>query len=155
MASDLPAYVQALLKPGAYPEPVSKIDLMQTQMSFIFLTGEYTYKTKKPVNLGYLDYTNLEKRLFFCRQELELNRRLCPEAYLDVLPVTKSGGKFTIGGDGTLKGCQEMIQHIEKQGLNISIVAVPKTIDNDIMITNRTFGFETAVDMSQIAIKVS
>ena len=75
---------------------------MQTQMSFIFLTGNYTYKTKKPVNLGYLDYTTLEKRQFFCRQELELNRRLCPGGYLDVVPVTESDGSFKIGGKGKI-----------------------------------------------------
>jgi aminoglycoside phosphotransferase family enzyme len=59
-------------------------------MSFIFLTGEYVYKIKKPVNLGYLDYTTLEKRHFFCYQELELNRRLCPDVYLAVVPITMS-----------------------------------------------------------------
>jgi aminoglycoside phosphotransferase family enzyme len=59
-------------------------------MSFILLTGEYVYKIKKPVNLGYLDYTTLEKRHFFCHQELELNRRLCPGAYLAVVPITMS-----------------------------------------------------------------
>jgi aminoglycoside phosphotransferase family enzyme len=59
-------------------------------MSFIFLAGEYVYKIKKPVNLGYLDYTTLEKRHFFCRQELELNRRLCPNVYLAVVPITMS-----------------------------------------------------------------
>jgi hypothetical protein len=76
------------------------VELQQTQMSFIFLTGEYAYKTKKPVNLGYLDYTTLEKREYFCRQELELNRRLCPAAYLDVLPITESQGVFNLGGSG-------------------------------------------------------
>jgi Uncharacterized protein conserved in bacteria len=59
-------------------------------MSFVFLTGDYVYKVKKPVNLGYLDYTTLEKRFFFCYQELELNRRLCPDVYLAVVPITES-----------------------------------------------------------------
>jgi aminoglycoside phosphotransferase family enzyme len=59
-------------------------------MSFIFLAGEYVYKIKKPVNLGYLDYTTLEKRHFFCHQELKLNRRLCPDVYLAVVPITMS-----------------------------------------------------------------
>lgn len=79
-----------LLKPEAYPRKPQKIELIQTQMSFIFLTGDYVYKVKKPVNLGYLDYTTLEKRLFFCHQELELNRRLCPDVYLAVVPITES-----------------------------------------------------------------
>jgi aminoglycoside phosphotransferase family enzyme len=69
-------------------------------MSFIFLTGEYVYKLKKPVNLGYLDYTTLEKRHFFCHQELELNRRLCPSAYLAVVPIIKKKGELRIEGQG-------------------------------------------------------
>jgi len=88
--STLPPVVEALLKPQAYPHRPPKIELVQTQMSFVFLTGEYVYKVKKPVNLGYLDYTTLEKRHFFCRQELELNRRLCPDVYLAVVPITMS-----------------------------------------------------------------
>jgi len=52
----LPELVQALLDPEAYPH------LPQTQMSFVFLVDDYVYKVKKPVNLGYLDYTTLDKR---------------------------------------------------------------------------------------------
>jgi uncharacterized protein len=87
--STLPITVEALLEPQAYPHKPQKIELVQTQMSFVFLTGEYVYKVKKPVNLGYLDYTTLEKRHFFCHQELELNRRLCPDVYLAVVPIVE------------------------------------------------------------------
>jgi hypothetical protein len=69
-------------------------------MSFILLTGEYVYKIKKPVNLGYLDYTTLEKRHFFCQQELELNRRLCPHAYLAVVPIVENKGELRVEGQG-------------------------------------------------------
>jgi len=86
----LPSIVEALLKPQAYPHKPQEIELVQTQMSFVFLTGDYVYKVKKPVNLGYLDYTTLEKRHFFCHQELELNRRLCSDVYLAVVPITMS-----------------------------------------------------------------
>jgi len=73
---------------------------MQTQMSFLFLTGDYVYKVKKPVDLGYLDYTTLEKRRFFCQQELKLNRRLCPDIYLEVVPIVQHQGKILLGGKG-------------------------------------------------------
>ena len=96
----LPSTVKALLKSQAYPHKPQKIELVQTQMSFIFLTGEYVYKVKKPVNLGYLDYTTLEKRHFFCYQELELNRRLCPSAYLAVVPVIEVKGELRIESEG-------------------------------------------------------
>jgi uncharacterized protein len=74
--------------------------LVQTQMSFIFLAGDFVYKVKKPVDLGYLDYTSLEKRRFFCQQELELNRRLCPEAYLEVVPIVRRQGAVHLCGEG-------------------------------------------------------
>jgi len=98
--STLPSTVKALLEPQAYPHKPQKIELVQTQMSFIFLAGEYVYKIKKPVNLGYLDYTTLEKRHFFCRQELELNRRLCPDVYLAVVPIVEEKGELRIEGQG-------------------------------------------------------
>jgi aminoglycoside phosphotransferase family enzyme len=98
--SILPSTVEALLKSQTYPHKPQKIELVQTQMSFIFLTGEYVYKLKKPVNLGYLDYTTLEKRHFFCHQELELNRRLCPDAYLAVVPIVEKKGELRIEGRG-------------------------------------------------------
>ena len=96
----LPELVKALLKPKAYPETTRKVELVQTQMSFVFLTDRFVYKVKKAVDLGYLDYTTLEKRRYFCQKEVELNRRLCPETYLGVVPVTKDKGAFIIGGEG-------------------------------------------------------
>jgi aminoglycoside phosphotransferase family enzyme len=98
--STLPFAVQALLKTEAYSHKPSKIELIQTQMSFVFLAGEYVYKIKKPVNLGYLDYTTLEKRHYFCRQEVELNRRLCPDAYLGVVAVVKENDALRMEGQG-------------------------------------------------------
>jgi aminoglycoside phosphotransferase family enzyme/predicted kinase len=96
----LPALVQGLLKPQAYPEATGRIELVQTQMSFVLLTDNYVYKVKKPVNLGFLDYTTLEKRRFFCQREVELNQRLCPEVYLGVVPITQEGRKILIQGKG-------------------------------------------------------
>jgi len=98
--SPLPQLVQALLDPKAYPEIPPKIELVQTQMSFVFLTDNFVYKVKKPVNLGYLDYTTLEKRKFYCQREIELNRRLCPDAYLGVVSITQDKGNIVIGGQG-------------------------------------------------------
>jgi aminoglycoside phosphotransferase family enzyme/predicted kinase len=100
MSSALPPYVQALLKPETYLQKPASVELLQTQMSFIFIAGDYTYKTKKPVNLGYLDYTTLEQRERLCRQELELNRRLSPDAYLEVVPVIEADRGFQLGGKG-------------------------------------------------------
>jgi aminoglycoside phosphotransferase family enzyme len=100
--AQLPEIARALLDPKAYPEPPSKVELVQTQMSFIFLTDKYVYKIKKPVDLGYLDYTTLDKRRYFCEQEVRLNRRLCPDVYLGVLPVTRDNNAFSIDGKGEI-----------------------------------------------------
>jgi len=98
--SPLPEMVKALLDPKAYPDTTRRVELMQTQMSFVFLTDDYVYKVKKPVNLGFLDYTTLDKRQFYCQQEVELNRRLCPDAYLGVVTITESKGDISVDGQG-------------------------------------------------------
>ncbi|UCE57390.1 MAG: phosphotransferase [Candidatus Bathyarchaeota archaeon] len=82
--------VEALMNPEAYDEESGQIELTQTHISFVFLTKKFAYKVKKAVDLGFLDFTTLEKRLLFCEKELELNRRLCGEMYLEVVPINKS-----------------------------------------------------------------
>jgi uncharacterized protein len=96
--SDLPEPIQALLDPQVYPEPIREVEMLQTQMSFLFFTRKHVYKVKKAVDLGYLDYTTLSKRLFYCQREVELNRRLCPDAYLGVVPITRFRGKYYLEG---------------------------------------------------------
>src|SRR4030067_1099740 len=91
--------VEALMKPEAYDEDPGQIELVQTHISFVFLTQNFVYKVKKAVNLGFLDFTTLEKRRFFCEKELELNRRLCKDMYLEVVPINKSN-IIKIKGEG-------------------------------------------------------
>lgn len=91
--------VEALLNPAAYPENPGKIELIQTHISFVFLTDNFVYKVKKPVNFGFLDFSTLEKRRFFCEKELQLNRRLCPDIYVEVVSINKSS-IIKISGSG-------------------------------------------------------
>ncbi len=97
--AELPELIQALLDPKAYPDRTPQVELVQTQISYVLLAGEYVYKIKRPVDMGFLDYTTLEKRLYYCQKEVELNRRLCKDTYLGVVPITRDKG-FTIGGKG-------------------------------------------------------
>ncbi|MDR1993524.1 MAG: phosphotransferase [Nitrososphaerota archaeon] len=92
--------VEAMLKPETYPEPVSKIELIQTHISFVFLTENYVYKIKKPVNFGFLDFSSLKKRHLYCEKELQINKRLCPTLYLEVVSITNNSGILKMGGDG-------------------------------------------------------
>ncbi len=82
--------VEALMKPEGYGENPGHIELVQTHISYVFLTAKYVYKVKKAVNFGFLDFTTLEKRRFFCEKELVLNRRLCADMYLEVAPINKA-----------------------------------------------------------------
>jgi len=91
--------VEALMKPDAYDEEAGQIELTQTHISFVFLTRNFVYKVKKAVDLGFLDFTTLEKRRFFCEKELELNRRLCGDMYLEVVPINRSN-VIKIKGEG-------------------------------------------------------
>jgi uncharacterized protein len=86
--------------PDFYPHPADAVDIRETHISMVFLAGEFVYKIKKPLDLGFLDFTTLEKRLYFCRQELALNRRLARHVYLDVVPITLSNGVYHLAGDG-------------------------------------------------------
>ena len=79
-----------MLKPKAYENNPQEIELVQTHISFVFLTKDFVYKVKKAVNLGFLDFTSLERRRFFCEKELELNKRLCGDMYLEVVSINKS-----------------------------------------------------------------
>lgn len=70
--------------------------LVQTHTSWVLILDSVVYKIKKPVNFGFLDYSTLEKRLENCRREIELNRRLCPWVYLDVVPISLKDGKYVL-----------------------------------------------------------
>ena len=92
--------IDSLLKPSAYPDPTAAVHLLQTHVSLLFITDRFVYKIKKPVNLGFLDFTTLERRLFYCHEELRLNRRLAPEVYLEVVPVRATPPGASFGGNG-------------------------------------------------------
>ncbi len=85
--NDLPALIEALSRPEAYPHPVEAIEVHQTHISVVFLAGPFAYKIKKPVNLGFVDFSTLQKRKHFCDEEVRLNRRLAPQVYLGSIPI--------------------------------------------------------------------
>ncbi|APZ43452.1 AAA family ATPase [Acidihalobacter ferrooxydans] len=97
---DLSLLLAGLSRPEAYPHPVDELRLIQTHISAVLLTGPYAYKLKKPLDLGFLDFSTPERRRHFCAEELRLNRRLAPQLYIDVLPVTGSAEAPRIGGSG-------------------------------------------------------
>ncbi len=87
-----PKLIEAMSRPGFYPHRPPSVELVQTHISFVFIAGDRVYKVKKAVDFGFLDFTTLEKRKRFCEEELRLNRRLAPEAYLEVAAIGEDAG---------------------------------------------------------------
>lgn len=93
-----PKLVEAMSKPDFYPHRPASVELVQTHISFVFIAGERVYKVKKAVDFGFLDFTTLEKRKHYCEEELRLNRRLAPEAYLEVVAIAEdASGELRLG----------------------------------------------------------
>jgi aminoglycoside phosphotransferase family enzyme/predicted kinase len=97
---ELDRLIEGLSRPAAYPEAVDSVEVRHTHISAVFLAGAHAYKIKKPVDLGFLDFTTLEKRRYFCAEEVRLNRRLAPGVYLDVVPIVAAGQAVRVEGPG-------------------------------------------------------
>ncbi|GAC1459577.1 MAG: bifunctional aminoglycoside phosphotransferase/ATP-binding protein [Chamaesiphon sp.] len=99
--ASIPPLIQQMLQPEFYPHSVTEpIQLIQTHVSYVLLTGDYVYKLKKPVNFGFLDYSTLDMRQHFCLEEMRLNQRGAGELYLEVLPVTQIENRFILSDSG-------------------------------------------------------
>ncbi len=94
------ALVESLRAPSCFPHPVGEVKLLETHISYVLLAGDFAYKIKKPVNLRFLDFTDLGERRRFCQEELRLNRRTAASIYLDVVPITGSPQAPRVGGTG-------------------------------------------------------
>lgn len=92
--------LEALKDPAVFPDDEGEVEVRQTHCSMVFLVGEHAYKVKKPVDLGFLDFSTSEKRREACEAEVRLNRRLSPDVYQDVLPLMRTAEGLRIGGDG-------------------------------------------------------
>lgn len=116
--------IQGLSKARAYPHEITSFKIVETHISWVLLTGRFAYKIKKPVNFGFLDFSTLEKRRFFCSEELRLNRRLTANLYLDVVPITGDPDHPKIGGDGiAIEYAVKMVQFPE----NLTLAELAET----------------------------
>ncbi|MEQ7869255.1 AAA family ATPase [Chromohalobacter salexigens] len=96
------ALIEALRQGRGFDHPVSRIEVYETHVSWVILTGDYAYKIKKPLDFGsFLDFSTLEKRRRLCEQEVRLNRRLAPALYLDTVAITGTPEAPSLGGSGT------------------------------------------------------
>ena len=97
---NLPPLIQALLSPLRYPAGVTRVELVQTHISWVLLAGDFAYKIKKPVKLPFLDFSSLAQRKHYCDEELRLNRRFAPAIYLDVVGIFNTAQEPCWAGSG-------------------------------------------------------
>ncbi len=112
-----PTLIRALLDPAAYPHPCRDIQLIETHISWLLLTGDYAYKIKKAVDFGFLDFSTLARRKHFCAEEIRLNGRLAPHIYLQVVSINETGSGMRIGGHGPAREYAVKMRQFDNAGL--------------------------------------
>ena len=131
MTMDQSKIFESLKNPIFYGPDVESVNVLQTHISFVALTGKYAYKIKKPVNFGFLDFSTLEKRKHFCEEELRLNRRLCPEIYLDIVPITIKNNNLQIGGNGHVVDYAVKMKEFSQKNIMTTLLK-QKKIDEEV-----------------------
>jgi aminoglycoside phosphotransferase family enzyme len=115
--------VQSMKDPAFYPNAVEEVEFLQTHISSVFLTGELAYKLKKPMNFGFLDFSTLELRKENCEKELTLNRRLAPEVYLRVEPITRGENGPEFAGSGPVVDWVVVMKQLDEDLLGLNVLA--------------------------------
>ena len=100
MSASQEQVIEAMSDPALYPHCPASVQVVQTHISVVFLAGDLVYKIKKPLDLGFLDFTTLEKRLHFCRQEIILNSRFSDGIYLGVANICRGPSGLNLDGAG-------------------------------------------------------
>ena len=125
-------FLISLQKPGAYPEATNSVRLLQTHVSYIFITNNFVYKIKKPVDFGFLNFTTLDRRQFYCNEEVRLNRRLCPEIYLGVAELRESTSGATFRGEGNVIDYAVKMKRLPEERMLDRMLAEGKVTEADI-----------------------
>jgi len=114
-------WIEGLLDPRAYPHPVDRVELLETHISWVLLTGRFAYKVRKPVNLGFVDFSTLERRRQDCEEELRLNRRTAPELYLGIVPIAATPEGLRIGREPAVEYAVRMRQFPTPMRLDLQL----------------------------------
>jgi aminoglycoside phosphotransferase family enzyme/predicted kinase len=120
---ELAELIEALSRPEAYPFPVQQIDVRHTHISVVFLAGSYAYKVKKPVDLGFLDFSTLDKRRHYCEEEVRLNRRLSPSVYLGVVPIVRTAKGIQLESVGEIVEWAVKMERLPEKATLAALIA--------------------------------
>ncbi len=132
-----------------YPEISASVQLIETHISWVLLAGHYAYKVKKALNLGFLDYSTLDLRRFFCEEEVRLNRRTAPEIYLDTVAIGGSPDKPELCAQPAIEYAVRMRRFADEDLMDTQLVRGRVTslhIDN--LATNLA-GFHASIPAAQ------
>ena len=126
-AASLPPLVEAMMRPGFYPDAPARIEFKQTHISYVFIAGDFVYKVKKPVHFPFLNCSMLTQRFFFCCEEVRLNARLSPRVYLGVFAILKRGNSLALGPEVTA-------EHPEAVEYAVKMCRLPEDRMLDVML---------------------
>jgi len=154
----LPPLIEAMGQPEFFPGCAVPVELRQTHISYVFLAGAFVYKVKKPVRFTFLDYSTLARRHHFCEEEIRLNRRLAPKAYLGVVPILKSRGGFVLGNGTTSESrtvaefAVKMLRLPEDRMLDVLVNAGKIGVNEIDAIAQKLVSFHLAASVDQAPI---
>ena len=128
-----PSLVESMSKIDFYPHKPDTVQLFQTHISFIFIAGDLVYKVKKAVDFGFLDFTSLEKRKYYCDQEVLLNRRFAPDVYNGVIGIIEDNeGNLQLGdGDTVVEYAVEM-KRIPEEKMLYRLMEAGRLTEDDV-----------------------
>lgn len=138
-----------MLYSEVFDHPVRNIELIETHISWVILTGDFAYKIKKPVNFGFLDFSTLAKRHTCCLNELRLNRRLAPSIYLDVVAISGTQEKPIINSEGEIfEYAVKMVQFPQSAQLDNMLAAGKLNVDHMDAIARMVAEFHHNIDIA-------
>jgi len=133
-----PGLIEAMSQPAFYPHRPDGVQLTQTHISWIFIAGDLVYKVKKAVDFGFLDFTTLEKRKYYCEQEVVLNRRFAPDVYVGVIAITEGeGGALRPGGTGSVVEYAVEMKKIPEERMLYRLMEAGRVTEGDVARVGR------------------
>lgn len=144
--------ITSMLKPGVYQHPVGSIELIETHISWVVLTGEFAYKIKKPVNYGFLDFSTLQKRENCCKEEVRLNTRLAPQIYLEVVGISGEPSSPKISMDNVFEYSVKMKQFPQSAQLDNMLKSGQLTLQHMDRIADMVATFHQQISIAEASV---
>jgi len=132
--------INFFLEPDSYPEKPANVTHIETHISHVFVCDEFVYKIKKPVNFGFLDFSSLEKRQYFCNKELILNARLAKNIYLNVMSIYEADGLYSFAAGRKSRPVEYAVKmkRIPMECLLFNLIALGRPLYRDLEEAGRT-----------------